>query len=109
MKIKYQIWLCFLFTVGWASVAHAKLNIVASTPDVGAMAKEIGKDKVEVMSIAKPTEDPHFVDAKPSFIVKLNKADMLIDGGLQLELGWLPTIGCRSKKPKKSLQERRDI
>lgn len=100
MKIKYQIYLFFLIAVGWASVAHAKLNIVASTPDVGAVAKEIGKDKVEVMSIAKPTEDPHFVDAKPSFIVKLNKADMLIDGGLQLELGWLPplVVGARNQK-----------
>lgn len=100
MKIKYQIYLFFLIAVGWASVAHAKLNIVASTPDIGAVAKEIGKDKVEVMSIAKPTEDPHFVDAKPSFIVKLNKADMLIDGGLQLELGWLPplVVGARNKK-----------
>jgi len=78
MKIKYRIWLCLLFTVGWASVAHAKLNIVATTPDLGSLAKEIGKDKVEVITIAKPTEDPHFVDAKPSFIVKLNKADILI-------------------------------
>jgi len=100
MKIKYQICLFLLIVVGWASVVHAKLNIVASTPDIGALAKEIGKDKVEVMSIAKPTEDPHFVDAKPSFIVKLNKADMLIEGGLQLEIGWLPNlvVGARNKK-----------
>ena len=99
MKIKYQICLFLLIVVGWASVVHAKLNIVASTPDIGALAKEIGKDKVEVMSIAKPTEDPHFVDAKPSFIVKLNKADMLIEGGLQLEIGWLPNlvVGARNK------------
>ena len=88
MKIKYQICLSLLLVLGWASVAHAKLNIVATTPDLGAIAREIGKDKVEVTSIAKPTEDPHFVDAKPSFIVKLNKADMLIDGGLHLEVGW---------------------
>ena len=79
MKIKYQIFLSLLFMLGWATAAHAKLNIVASTPDVGSIAKEIGKDKIEVMSIAKPTEDPHFVDAKPGFIVKLNKADMLIE------------------------------
>ena len=100
MKIKYQICLFLLIVVGWASVVHAKLNIVASTPDIGGLAKEIGKDKVEVMSIAKPTEDPHFVDAKPSFIVKLNKADMLIEGGLQLEIGWLPNlvVGARNKK-----------
>lgn len=100
MKVKYQVCLFLLIVVGWASVAHAKLNIVASTPDIGALAKEIGKDKVEVMSIAKPTEDPHFVDAKPSFIVKLNKADMLIEGGLQLEIGWLPNlvVGARNRK-----------
>lgn len=100
MKIKYQICLCLLFTLSWASVAHAKLNIVATTSDLGAIAREIGKDKVDVVSIAKPTEDPHFVDAKPSFIVKLNKADMLIEGGLQLEIGWLPNlvIGARNQK-----------
>jgi ABC-type Zn uptake system ZnuABC Zn-binding protein ZnuA len=101
MKIKYQIiWFCLLLTVGWASVAHAKLNVVDTTSDLGAIAKEIGKDKIEVMSIAKPTEDPHFVDAKPSFIVKLNKADMLIEGGLQLEIGWLPplVLSARNKK-----------
>jgi len=100
MKIKYQIYLFLLIAVGWASVAHAKLNIVASTPDVGAVAKEIGKDKVEVMSIAKPTEDPHFVDAKPSFIVKLNKADILIEGGLQLEIGWLPPLVLSARNQK---------
>ena len=100
MKIKYQICLFLLIVIGWASVVHAKLNIVASTPDIGAVTKEIGKDKVEVTSIAKPTEDPHFVDAKPSFIVKLNKADMLIEGGLQLEIGWLPNlvVGARNQK-----------
>ncbi|HHT9137482.1 MAG TPA: metal ABC transporter substrate-binding protein [Candidatus Wunengus sp. YC60] len=100
MKIKYQIFLSLLFLLSWAAAAHAKLNIVASTPDMGAIAKEIGKDKVEVTNIAKPTEDPHFVDAKPSFIVKLNKADMLIEGGLQLEIGWLPNlvVGARNQK-----------
>ena len=101
MKIKYQI-LCLglLFIVSWASVAHAKLNIIATTSDLGAIAREIGKDKVEVTNLAKPTEDPHFVDAKPSFIVKLNKADMLIEGGLHLEIGWLPNlvVGARNQK-----------
>ena len=100
MKIKYQICLCFLFAASWTSVAYAKLTIVATTPDLGALAREIGRDKVGVTNIAKPTEDPHFVDAKPSFIVKLNKADILIEGGLQLEIGWLPplVIGARNQK-----------
>ena len=100
MKIKYHMCLCLLFVLSWASVAHAKLNVVATTSDLGAIAREIGKDKVEVTSLAKPTEDPHFVDAKPSFIVKLNKADMLIEGGLHLEIGWLPNlvVGARNQK-----------
>lgn len=101
MKIKYQIiCLCCLFAIIWTSVAHAKLNVVATTSDLGALVKEIGRDKVEVTSIAKPTEDPHFVDAKPSFIVKLNKADLLIEGGCQLETGWLPPLitGARNQK-----------
>ena len=101
MKIKYQIiCLCFLFAVSWTSVAHAKLNIVATTSDLGSLAQEIGNDKVEVITIAKPTEDPHFVDAKPGFIVKLNKADILIEGGLQLEMGWLPPLVLSARNQK---------
>lgn len=84
----------------FASAAHAKLNVVATTPDFGALAREIGGDRVDVTTLAKPTEDPHFVDAKPSFIVKLNRADALIEGGAELEIGWLPPLleGARNTK-----------
>jgi zinc/manganese transport system substrate-binding protein len=75
-----------------ASSANAKLNVVATTPDLAAIAKEIGGDKIELTTLARPTEDPHFVDARPSFIVKLNKADALIHGGAELEAGWLPKL-----------------
>jgi zinc/manganese transport system substrate-binding protein len=80
--------------------AQAKLNVVATTPDLGAIAREVGGNLVEVTSLAKPTEDPHFVDAKPSFIVKLNRADALIEGGAELEVGWLPPLleGARNEK-----------
>ncbi|KKO20025.1 MAG: zinc ABC transporter substrate-binding protein [Candidatus Brocadia sp.] len=100
MKMRYHILFNLLLVIIWTSAAHAKLKIVATTSDLGAIAREIGKDKVEVTSIAKPTEDPHFVDAKPGFIVKLNKADMLIDGGLHLEIGWLPPLvtGARNQR-----------
>ena len=47
---------------------------------------------VDVKALAKPTEDPHFVDAKPSHIVTLNRADVLIEGGAELEIGWLPPL-----------------
>ena len=54
--------------------AFAKLNVVATTPDLAAIAREIGGDHIDITTLAKPTEDPHFVDAKPSFIVRLNRA-----------------------------------
>ncbi|MGZ4965476.1 MAG: metal ABC transporter substrate-binding protein, partial [Limisphaerales bacterium] len=77
-----------------------KLNVVASTGDFGAIARAIGGDAVTVTVLAKPTEDPHFVDAKPSLIVKLNRADVIIEGGAELELGWLPPLveGSRNAK-----------
>ena len=69
-----------------------RLSVVATTPDLAALATAIGGDAVDVKALAKPTEDPHFVDAKPSHIVTLNRADVLIDGGAELELGWLPSL-----------------
>src|SRR5262245_58091227 len=69
-----------------------KISVVATTPDLAALAKEIGGEAVDVKALAKPTEDPHFVDAKPSHIVTLNRADVLIDGGADLEVGWLPPL-----------------
>ena len=75
-----------------ASSAYAKLDVVATITDFGAIAKEIGGDKVKVTSIAKGTEDSHFVDARPSFVRVLNRADVLIEGGAELEIGWLPPL-----------------
>ena len=80
--------------------ASAKLNVVATTPDFGAIAREIGGEKVEVFTMAKPTEDPHFVDAKPSFVVKLNKADVLIEGGAELEDAWLGRLLEQARNAK---------
>jgi zinc/manganese transport system substrate-binding protein len=88
------------FAAGTLLTAHAKLNVVATTTDFAAIAKEIGGDKIELTTLAKPTEDPHFVDAKPSFIVKLNHADVLIEGGAELEIGWLPALLDQSRNEK---------
>ncbi len=74
------------------SSAAAQIRVVATTPDLASVAREIGGDKVSVVALAKPTEDPHYVDAKPSHIVTLNRADALIEGGAELELGWLPPL-----------------
>jgi zinc/manganese transport system substrate-binding protein len=83
-----------------AVVAQAKLNVVATTGDFGAIARSIGGDNVTITVLAKPTEDPHFVDAKPSLIVKLNRADAVIEGGAELELGWLPALIDGARNPK---------
>jgi len=83
-----------------AFAAQAKLNVVATLPDFGSLASEIGGDKVNVTVLAKATEDPHFVDARPSFVVALRNADVLIDGGAELELGWLPPLLQNARNPK---------
>ncbi|MEO6592382.1 MAG: metal ABC transporter substrate-binding protein [Gemmatimonadaceae bacterium] len=80
------------FAIAIAAPAGAQLKVVATTPDLAAVAREIGGSAVNVTALAKPTEDSHFVDAKPSHIVTLNRADVLIDGGAELELGWLPPL-----------------
>jgi ABC-type Zn uptake system ZnuABC Zn-binding protein ZnuA len=80
--------------------ASAQIRVVATTPDLASVAKEIGGDKVSVVALAKPTEDPHYVDAKPSHIVTLNRADVLIEGGAELELGWLPPLLENSRNSK---------
>ena len=84
----------------FAFAAHGKLNVVATTPDLTSIAKEIGGDKIEITTLARPTEDPHFVDAKPNLMVRLNRADALIEGGAELEVGWLPPLleGGRNSK-----------
>jgi zinc/manganese transport system substrate-binding protein len=83
-----------------AFVSEAKLNVVATLPDFGALAREVGGDKIDIVVLAKPTEDPHFVDARPSFVVSLRNADVLIDGGAELEIGWLPPLLQNARNPK---------
>ena len=77
-----------------------KLNIVTATTDMAALTQEVGGDKVSVESIAKGYQDPHFVEAKPSFLLKLRQADLLVVVGLQLEIGWLPPLITQSGNPK---------
>lgn len=83
-----------------ASTTHAAMHVVATTPDLGAIAREVGGDHIELVVLAKPTEDPHFVDAKPSFILKLNRADALIEGGADLEAGWLRPLLEGARNPR---------
>ena len=95
-----NIWLSFLPLLLLTTPAQAKLNVVATTPDLASIAKEIGGDHIDLTILAKPTEDPHFVDAKPSLILKLNRADVVIEGGAELEIGWLPRLLDESRNVK---------
>jgi zinc/manganese transport system substrate-binding protein len=85
-----------------ASVAHAqgKLNVVASTEDLASIAREVGGDRITVEAIARGYQDPHFVEAKPSFILRLQRADLLIVVGRDLEIGWLPPLINQSRNAK---------
>ncbi len=80
--------------------AESKLKIVTSTTDLAALAQEVGGDRVEVESIARGYQDPHYVEAKPSFLLKLRKADLLLAVGLQLEIGWLPPLITQCGNPR---------
>src|SRR5229473_908433 len=80
--------------------AAGKIQIVTATSDLAALAQEVGGDRVEVESIARGYQDPHFVEAKPSFLLKLKRADLLIMVGLQLEIGWLPPLITQCGNPK---------
>ena len=99
MKIQ-SILVTLVVACAFLQSAYAKLNVVATLADYAAVAREIGGDKVEVTSLAKPTEDPHFVDARPSFVVKLRTADVLIEGGAELEVGWLPPLLQNARNEK---------
>jgi len=82
------------------SAVAKKLNVVTSTTDLAALAQEVGGDRITVDAIARGYQDPHFVEAKPSFLLKLRQADLLISVGLQLEIGWLPPLITQSGNPR---------
>jgi len=80
--------------------AAQKPYVVTSTTDLAALAAEVGGDRIEVESIARGYQDPHFVEAKPSFLLKLRRADLLILVGLQLEISWLPPLITQCGNPR---------
>ncbi len=86
--------------VATTSRAQGKLNVIATTEDLASIAREIGGDRITIESIAKGYQDPHFVEAKPSFILKLQKAELLIVVGRELEIGWLPPLIQQSRNGK---------
>ena len=83
-----------------ASPAFAGIHVVATLPWIGSIVREIGKDKILVATLVKPGQDPHYVEAKPSMILAGRKADIFMYNGLDLEIGYLPSILETSKNYK---------
>jgi zinc/manganese transport system substrate-binding protein len=92
--------MALMFSFSAFAGAQSKLNVIATTEDLASIAAEVGGDHITVESIAKGYQDPHFVEAKPSFILKLQKADILILVGRELEIGWLPVLINQSRNAK---------
>lgn len=90
----------FLSILFLSMAGFSKLVIVTTTTDIQYLVKQIVAEKAEVSSIVKGTQDPHFIEAKPSYMVKLQKADLLVFNGLALETGWLPNLVLGSRNPK---------
>ncbi len=92
--------LTFLMVLLLTTPALAKVNVVATLPFIGNIAKEIGRDKLNVTTLVKPSQDPHYAEAKPSMILAARKADIIMYNGLDLEIGYLPRIIESSNNPK---------
>jgi len=100
MKAQFSLVLAAFLAAANLAQAQGKLNVVATTEDLASIAREVGGDHISIEAIARGYQDPHFVEAKPSFILKLQKADLLIVVGLELEIGWLPPLITQSRNGK---------
>ncbi len=100
MKKQIVLALAALLVAPVAARAQGKLNVMTTTEDLASIAREVGGDHVTVEALARGYQDPHFVEAKPSFILKLQKADVLVLVGRELEIGWLPPLLQQSRNSK---------
>lgn len=80
--------------------ARAELAVVSTTPDLASLARSIGGARVKVSALSLPSQDPHWVDARPHLALSLSKADLLLVTGADLEAGWLPTLLTGSRNGK---------
>jgi len=95
--MKRIFFLAAAILVAGKAVAAEKLNVVTATEDAASISREVGGDRVEVTSIGRGYQDPHFIEPKPSFLLLLRKADLLEVIGLELEIGWLPPLLDQSR------------
>ena len=97
-NLRYQtFWSLMVLLLAVVGNAEAKLKVVATLPSLADIARNVGGEDVEVVSLTKGNQDPHFVDAKPDLVLQLNRADLLIRVGLGVEDGWLPPLQVNSR------------
>ncbi len=92
-----QLVLSLLFSFLFGGRAYAEVNVVTTVPTLAALVKEVAGSDAKVRSLALPNQDPHFVDPRPSFVLALHRADLLVYIGLGLEIGWLPSLIAESR------------
>lgn len=97
MKVLFTL-IVILFTVT-STVAAAPLKVCATLPEIADITRQVGGDEVNIVTFAHPGEDPHFVQPRPSLVTQLATADLLIQNGLDLELGWLPVMVRGARNP----------
>lgn len=93
-------WAVFVLAGSLGTPAGAAINVVTTTEDLASIVKEVGGDKVSVESIARGYQDPHFVEPKPSYIIRLHNAHLLVVVGRELEAAWLPPLITQSRNGK---------
>ena len=92
MKMTFRSFAALCLLLAWHVSALAALNIFATLPEWASLAQEIGGDKVKVFAATQALQDPHHVEARPSLIARARNADLVVAGGADLEVGWLPVI-----------------
>ncbi len=98
-----------LGVLGLSSQVWAKVRVVSTLPVFSALTQALGGDRVEIKTLARPNQDPHFLQPKPSYVVALHQADILIRAGMELEVGWIPIAVVQSRNPKIQTQTPGDV
>src|SRR5712664_67025 len=99
--MKSRLYLAFAaLLAAWLPSAHAALNVFATVPEWGALAEELGGDKVKVYTATNALQDPHHVEARPSLIARARSADLVVATGAELEIGWLPLVLQQAGNPR---------
>ncbi len=97
MKLRFLFFIILLFI---PTNAFAEIHIVATLPTLASVAREIAMPNADIVQLASNREDPHFITPRPDYILKLSKADLLIYNGMELEIGWLPSLQKNARNPK---------